>query len=409
VNDRLTLKLGARFDHDQASASALPVLDADGAPTSGTIPAVDNLFTWTNFSPRLGFILKLTEDGKTVLRGHYGRYTRGIATAEFSTSSGITSQQTPIWVGYYDAADFYAGTLEGDGRGYNKTPLGSAGIDPDYKSPHTDQFVLGFERELPANLGLSLTYTHKRGFDYPAWQDDGQYEPFDHVDPTTGNTLRLQALTSEPEERFYTLTNPEGMDTRTHAFTAVLTKRMADHWELTSSLGLLRSTGMLASGNGGAGGWQSGGLAWDEFGRSPNDFVNIGGRLIGERPVTFKTQLLVELPAGFMAGANYIYTSGVPWARTTRINTGVARETLNLEERDGSRRLATRKALDLRLQKEFNLSETARVVFFVDGFNVFNNDANEGILSRRADSSLLEVPTNRIRPRRLQLGGKIVF
>jgi len=410
VNDRLTLKLGARYDQDRASASELPVLDSDGVPTGETIPAVDNLFTWTNFSPRLGFILKLTGDGKTVLRGHYGRYTRGLATAEFAGSSGITIQHAPTWVGYYDPADFYAETLDGDGRGYAITGEGTALIDPNYKSPHTNQFVLGFERELSANLGLSLTYTHKRGHNYPAWQDDGEYEEFDYVDPTTGNTIRLQALTSDPEDRVYTLTNPEGMDTRMHAFTAVLTKRMADHWELTTSLGLLRSTGMLASGAFGQSGGQVGGVAWNTFGRSPNDFVNIGGRLVGERPVTFKTQLLVELPAGFLAGANYIYTSGVPWARTASINTGrQGRETILLEERDGSRRLATRKALDVRLQKAFNLSETARLVFFVDAFNVFNNDANEGTLSRRADDPLLDVATNLIRPRRLQLGGKIVF
>ncbi len=200
------------------------------------------------------------------------------------------------------------------------------------------------------------------------------------------------------------------MDTRMHAFTVAVTKRMSDHWQLTSSLSLLRSTGMLPSGGPGAGNRQNGGLAWSTFGRSPNDLVNIGGRLNGERPVNFKTQLLFELPAGFLLGANHIYTSGVPWALTARINTGpLGRENILLEERDGSLRFANRNSLDLRLQKDFNLTEKKKVVFFLDVFNVFNNNANEDVLSTQAASDLLGVPSWLIRPRRLQLGGKIVF
>ena len=31
--------------------------------------------------------------------------------------------------------------------------------------------------------------------------------------------------------------------------------------------------------------------------------------------MTFKTQLLYELPKGFLVGANYTFTTGMPWAR----------------------------------------------------------------------------------------------
>ena len=41
--------------------------------TGKTIKGLGDMFTWKSWSPRLGFNLKLTDDGKTILRGNYGR------------------------------------------------------------------------------------------------------------------------------------------------------------------------------------------------------------------------------------------------------------------------------------------------------------------------------------------------
>ena len=68
VNDRLTLNLGVRYDHNTARIPDLDVRDQQGNPTGETIPGRD-LYTWNVFAPRLGFNLKLTDDGKTVAAG----------------------------------------------------------------------------------------------------------------------------------------------------------------------------------------------------------------------------------------------------------------------------------------------------------------------------------------------------
>ncbi len=415
VNDRVTLNLGLRFDNERASVPELAVLERDGTPTGEIVPAVDDLYTLHQFAPRLGFTYRLTEDGRTLLRGHYGRYNRGVVTMDFAGGPGnIGTTDFFIFQGYYDPAGFHAETLEGDGRGINqgRGPDSNASIDPNYGSTYTDQFVLGVERELSSSLGLSLTYTHKRGNNFPGWVNDGTYEPFEYTDPNSGITNTFLTLTSDPEQLNYLLTSNPDLDTRVNAGVVALTKRMADNWQLTSSLQLLRNSGHLASQktqNGHA--RQDGGVAWRNFGYSANDYINTGGRLIGDMPVTFKTQLLVELPAAFLAGLNYTYASGGTWSRTARVNTGplTGRETLLLEDKDGSLRIDNRSILDLRLQKTFHLTSEARLVLIADGFNVFNSGAGQRIRSTSTASSSLGLPRNIVQPRRLQLGAKLQF
>ena len=45
----------------------------------------------------------------------------------------------------------------------------------------------------------------------------------------------------------------------------------------------------------------------------------------------------------------------------------------------------------------------------MDALNLLNDDANEGVASRRADASTYGYPTRFIFPRRLMLGAKIRF
>ena len=68
-------------------------IDEFGSPTSNTFPRTD-YYTWKYFSPRVGFNLKLTGDGRTVLKGHFGRYHRAIATGEFANVIGPSIKPT---------------------------------------------------------------------------------------------------------------------------------------------------------------------------------------------------------------------------------------------------------------------------------------------------------------------------
>lgn len=407
VSDRLTLNLGLRYDHNQAGIPKLDLRDQSGAPTGQALPA-RTLYTWNTFAPRVGFKLKLTADGKTVLGGHYGRYYRGVVVGEYSNAIGVSPHVTRS--GTYDLA---AGAfVDPEVTEFSE----NLGVDPGYKNPYTDQFIVSLDRELFKNVGLSLNYVHKRGRNFSAWRDTrGAYETATYVDSegaqATGREVPVTRLLSDPAERFFVQTNPAQMKTDVNAFTAQVKKRMSNRWQMVASYTYLDSKGLLPSGRSGPASSQVSSLIFSDFGQNPNDFVNAAGRLVGERPHTFKTQLVAELPLGFLVGLNYLYETGRVWARTIRVpDLGFPSDpTVQMEQRDGSRRLPAHNLLDLRFQKDVRFGKEARFSLFADVLNVFNDDANESLLTRRGDSEDFGVPSAFLLPRRVMVGAKFTF
>jgi hypothetical protein len=408
VTDRLSVNLGLRYDHSNASIPSYPILNAQGEETGQQSAALDDLFTWDSVSPRLGFNWKITDDGKTVLKGHYGRYYRGVVTGEYDT---VGPSVTPQYIGNWDFANnrFDPDSLA---LNFDNTNLR---VDPGLKNPYTDQFIVGIERELFTNFGLAVNYVYKRGRNYTGWSDvGGQYTPVTYVDDegaeASGGSITVQRLDNDPADRLFLLTNPDGLSSTYNGLTVQLIRRMANNWQLTSSLTLGKSEGRLASSLGSpTAGQQSSLTGGQTFGQNPNDYINTDGRLIGDRPVTFKTQLVYELPKGFLVGANFTYQSGRPWARQVRVPDLNVTTTIYAEPLNGDRRVDSWSILDVRLQKEFRLGGQANLALFADGLNLLNDDANESVLSRLGTSSTFGVPSRFVLPRRLMVGAKFRF
>ncbi len=406
VNDRLTLSLGLRFDRNRASIPEAGVLDQAGNPTGVSVPAVGNLYTWNSIAPRLGFNFDLTGDGKTSLKAHYGRYYRGVITGEFALALGASPNS--VFGGPFDLETNEFIDLTEFESSRNRA------VDDNYLQPYTDQFIIGFERELTRDFAVSLNYAHKRGRDYPAWQDTaGVYQSGIYVDDqgqdATGQAIPIQILVSDPADRFFTMSNPDIMKTDIDAFTIQGTKRMRDNWQLSGSLVYQRMEGALPSSRSGARSAQAGSLVFNSFGQNPNDFINATGRLIGERPWTFKTQLVYNAPAGIVFGMNYLWQTGRPWARRIRVpDTGLTTEIL-AEPVDGSRRVSSWNVMDIRVQKDFSITDTVRFGVFGDVFNLFNDDAHEDVLARLGTAEIFGLPDGYLIPRRLQVGVKLRF
>jgi Carboxypeptidase regulatory-like domain/TonB dependent receptor-like, beta-barrel len=407
VNSRLTLNLGLRYDYSKGLFPAYPFLDRFGDETGQTSAANDKLFTWNTISPRIGFNYKLTGDGKTVVRGHYGRYYRGVVTGEFAALTP-TVPQVFFGVWDFDNERFFPDSLEVVSDNTNLR------IDPGFKAPYTDQIAVSFERELFRDLGVAVHYTHKRGERYGGWNDiGGQYVPVPYVDDqgqdATGDTITVQRLVNDPTERLFLLTNPDQMFTRYNGVILQLNKRMSHNWQMVTSLTLGKSEGRIGSSSGRSTPISGQTGTAGQFGQNPNDFINSDGLLIGDRPVQFKTQLVYQAPHGFLLGANFTYQSGRPWARTVRVPGLGITSTVLAESIDGSRRVADWKLLDLRLQKEFSLGGRANLAFFGDLLNTFNNDAYENVESTRGTTDNFGKPSRFLFPRRLMLGAKFRF
>jgi hypothetical protein len=200
LNKALTLNLGVRFDHSVARLPGGPALDREGDPVGSDIPGIDSLFTWNSISPRLGLSWKITGDGKNVLKGHYGKYYRGIITGEFDDVSPTISARY-LFSGIYDDQ----GVPEGQELVSDNSNLA---VDPDFKNPSTDQFIVGFERELAKNIGVQLNYVHKRGKNYGGYRETrGEYESTVYRDDqgadATGRDIPVQRLLSDPADRLF--------------------------------------------------------------------------------------------------------------------------------------------------------------------------------------------------------------
>ena len=411
IGQRLTLTLGLRYDHSAARIPSYPLLDRLGNETGESSPALDDLFSWNSVSPRLGFVLKLNEAGRSLLKGHYGRYYRGVITGEFD---GVGPSVSGLYA--------FDGTYDENGSPNNAELVldnSQLVIDSDFKNPYTDQYIVGFEQELLRNLGIQVSFVYKRGEDYGGWRDiRGVYAPAIYVDEVgagaTGNAIGVFQLLSDPGDRLFQLTNPDEMYSRYKALSIQGVKRMSDRWQMTASLVLSKSTGLIGSSLQDPLDSQSGTpqspVSGVEFGQDPNHYVNTDGRLIADRPVIGKVQFLYEFPYGFTAGVNYTHQTGRLWSRQVRAPLGLPSDSLlNLEPNTGDRRVPDWDLFDVRVEKDFSLGGDVKVGVFMDILNLTNSDASESVGSRLADNESFGLPVSYIIPRRLMIGAKIKF
>lgn len=405
---RAVFNMGVRYDNSRATFQSLPLLNAQGVETGQMSAANDNVYTWHTFSPRIGVNLQVTESGSTVVKAHYGRYYKALEPNEYR---GAVPSITPAFAFTVDAAGTRTNFVQTSSNANLR-------IDPNYKAAYNDQFIAQLEQELASNLGLQVNYVHKQGEGYGAWQDiAGQYVQVPYVDnagvDATGQTVMLYRLVSNPADRVFMMTNPDGMYMRYNGVTMALTKRMANNWQAVASLVLSKAEGRIGSSARSTSTTTQTSTA-GTFGRElagPNDFVNTDGRLIGDRPVIAKLQLSYRLPYGVLVAANMQYQSGRLYSRQVRV-AGLgfpAPPTINMEANTGDRRVDAIKMIDLRAQKEFGLGMGHTVGLFLDLLNMTNSDQAEGIASTLGTAATFGTPTRYIPPRRAMFGVKYRF
>jgi len=151
VRRGLTLNLGARYEKQNSSP--------------------DN----NNVMPRTGFAWDINKDGRTVLRGGYGRFydqlfdnipnTEDLFGIMGNFSIALTPGGNPGVFPTFPAV--FTSLPPGFGAALGRTvTLDLGALDPAArKTPFSDQITLGVARELMADLALTVDYTYLRGRD----------------------------------------------------------------------------------------------------------------------------------------------------------------------------------------------------------------------------------------------------
>lgn len=400
VGDRLQLNFGVRYDNTKASFTDQPVVDGQGNVTSEIVQGFD-VYTWNTVSPRIGFNMDLTGDGKTVLKGHYGRYYRAGNTGEWVAATSPT--RIVSFVGEWDFQTSMFENLEVDFSPSN------ASVDPNFEPARTDQFIISVERELVEDLNLTATFIAKRGRNLTNWNDTGGiYAPVPYVDDVgaeaSGRTITVFQLQNERADRAFLLTTGEATRADNNAFSLTATKRMASNWQLTASLTLQDHTSANIFGS-------TAQLNFREFGRDPNDFINSEGLAVRNRDVLAKTQFLyIGLPWDFTVGVDWNYFTGYPTRRQVRVAATGLNSRVQTEPRTDDKRFDSVNLFNLRIQKDVQLGEGgARLSLLVNFFNLFNDDAATRFRSDLATSDIFHTPREVLQPRRLMLGVKMAF
>jgi hypothetical protein len=372
IADRLTVNAGLRFDHSRAISQDLRAVDLKGRETGDIVRGLGTLYTWNVVSPRLGVTTKLSRDSRTILRASYGRFHQGVLTGE---GSQVHPGLTPITTMQFDPAT----------GGYTRLisvvdPIINLRIDPKTRSPKTDEYSIGVDRDLGGRLSASVAFIHKDGGDYIGWTDvGGQYREETRALPD-GRSVPVSVLVNSTADRRFLVTNPDGYFVRYNGLVIAAEKRPFKGWQVFGSYTYSKVYGLQSNSGTTAGGAQLSTIANATpilFGQDPNDLTNARGRLPNDRPHMFRVMGRADLPrTGLAIAANLQQFSGKPWASTTLIPLPQGDRRILLEPR-GSRRLSSQSLLDVRLSKTILSRESARIELLVDVLNVLNDTAEE--------------------------------
>jgi hypothetical protein len=254
---RVTVDVGVRYDRQWGSA--LPSETQANGAFPGLVPGIvfpgyEAPFTWNDVTPRAGFTYQLDASGRTLLRGSAGQSVGQLSngTVGFMNPSSAVGYADYPWIGdlngngFADSDEINTSVDPSSfGGGFNPlapTAVSSANrIDPDLKAPLTTAVTVGIDRELMANLGVSLSYSWNRTtrYAYDPWIGVGpdDYELAQTLTGTIPGGGDYTALVYRPiPDRVAAggngriRTNFDGYSTRYQGLDFTLTKRLSNRW-----------------------------------------------------------------------------------------------------------------------------------------------------------------------------------
>jgi outer membrane receptor protein involved in Fe transport len=377
VNDRLTLNVGLRYDHntgwipDQPGVAVDPT-DYSWYDTDTIYPGKPDLVKWRVLAPRLGLAYKLTEDGKTLLRANVGRYYDQMTYGNWE----LPSPATPIWYMY-----------EWTGSAWDLVTSWAPEfltVDPNLKNPYADQFSFGIDRELLPNLGVSITYMEKWTHDQIGYMPavgtwDDYYELITAIDPYTGSSIQAYNLIGDYPDII--ISNPDMFYARFRMFSIIANKRMADNWQLSASFTYSKMWGLNPRGSSRQ--TYSENILWNSSsGKDPNAFLNIDGPLPADRPYSIKILGTYLFPYGIASSINLQIQSGSPYARMITVyDLNQGNKEVAAEKRgDNDHRFPTGYLLDLNIEKTFKIADKYSLTARFDVFNLLNRAQPYGMM-----------------------------
>ncbi len=415
IKNRLTINAGLRVDYSYGFKPGATkgrsdqlaydignyyLVPAYGVNPYGELetPEWKDIITWTTLSPRLGITYDVFGNGKTALKASLGRYTEYLMLQYFS----VLHPFYPRTFAFYwfdennnsipDSPPVDKYVHFGTTPDVMKFEYSAKKIDPNTKSPISDEMIIQLQHEVMKDFSLSIAYIYKNKTNivedvlYDPASDKYWYTydlasdwwiPFTTVIPAHDNYLAQEVtmyfLSKSAPALWLTMANVPEAKRKYQAFELSFNKRMSNGWQLGGSVVLSKMEGNIGGGYGVSWGW-SGAF------NNANYLVNNYGRLDFDRPVVIKLFGTFELPYKIFASFFFNHYDGAPFQRTVTIYPPAAWAAANNVdtrysyainvETAGVRRTQGTDILDLRLEKTFNLGTYGRLGIFLDAFNI---------------------------------------
>lgn len=336
---RLTIRGGVRFDYSNLLTDTQ-----------------ESVFSSFTAAPRVGVAYDLTGDGRTSVRGYYGRF---YDSGYLEVSSLLAKE-----AGGYSVYNWDDRT--GDWSTEPSTSVAPAFLKhDDFRNPYADKFNFGLSRNLGGGWGMESTFVYEASHNY--WEDD-EVNLIWNEDGTDVIGAR-----SGVTEDLYRLRTPDEVFTEYTSLELAFARQFDDNWGLIGSYTWAHSYG-LDKGN-------STSLATGTM-DNPEQYDEEVSVLGYDRPHAIKVAGSYQEPAvfsigekstlGFVSGWDFRMYSGTPLRRLSYNNYYQGWNNYYGGDEDGRFRSGAYSNTDLKFGVSLTRGQ-AQFELTAECFNVFNN------------------------------------
>jgi hypothetical protein len=298
-------------------------IDPQRLVSLGVLPQVREPFRLTNnnLAPRLSVAWDPWADGRSKLFATWGRYYDKLFL------STVVGEEGPDSINRYYLLDPTGVTGVGTpnhnvGRIISKAPPSTTQVDRGLQTPWSDEFTLGFERELAPELALSVTYINRR---FRAQLQDVDVNHTLRTKPDGQLLDALGKLVPLADDSAPSVRLPDGRpdlyihnlffnqvlrvgnsnEASYHGIELAILKRLARRWEFQGSYSYSRAVGAAED-------FQS------SLGNDPSTVESEFGYLDYDQRHVVKLNTITFLPGDWQLGVSATWSSGLPYSVISR-------------------------------------------------------------------------------------------
>ncbi len=282
----------------------------------------------TNVAPRFSVSWDPWADGKTRVFGNWSRYYDRLFLATVSGEIG------PDQANFTFVPDTTTHIITGQSISLGTSTISVNQVDRDLVTPHTDEFSIGFERELAPEWSVGVTYVRREAYDLLQDQDinhftclgadavglrsesvcEGEIDKFGFTlftTPTGGGNFAFNTAQSRANdaEDLYTVNNSFNQVLRVGNFNSLdyesyevrILKRLHRNWQMQASYTWSEAFGQAEDFNSG-------------LGNDPSTVDDEEGFLDFDQRHVLKFQAVTRLPHEISLGGIVEWASGTPFS-----------------------------------------------------------------------------------------------